>query len=58
MKKNKPQLVGLEAAVETILELRASRVRALASKVSRLKKRLAALDSHETHQQAGDFKKR
>jgi hypothetical protein len=56
MKKNKPKSEGLEVSVGKILDLRASRVRALASKVSRLKKRLAALDSHETHVQADDFK--
>jgi len=44
MKKTKPQSGGLEAAVGEILDLRASRMRALASKVSRLKKRLAVLD--------------
>jgi len=47
MKKTKPQSGGLEASVGEILDLRASRVRALASKVSRLKKRLAALDSQK-----------
>jgi hypothetical protein len=56
MKKNKPTSEGLEISVGKILDLRACRVRALASKVSRLKKRLAALDSQETHMQAGDFK--
>jgi hypothetical protein len=57
MKKNKPKSEGLEASVEKILDLRASRVRALASKVSRLRKRLAILDSHEIYVQADDFKK-
>jgi hypothetical protein len=47
MKKTKPQSEGLEASVGKILDLRASRVRALASKVSRLKKRLAVLDSEK-----------
>jgi hypothetical protein len=47
MKKTKLQSGGLEAAVGKILDLRASRVRALASKVSRLKKRLAVLDSQK-----------
>jgi hypothetical protein len=47
MKKTKPRSGGLEVSVEKILDLRASRVRALASKVSRLKKRLAASDSQK-----------
>jgi hypothetical protein len=47
MKKNKPRSEGLEASVGKILDLRASRVRALASKVSRLKKRLELLGSQE-----------
>jgi len=47
MKKTKPQSGGLEASVGAILDLRASRVRAVASKVSRLKKRLAVLHSQK-----------
>ena len=42
-----PQSEGLEAAVGRILDLRTSRVRALAAKVSRLKKRLAELESQK-----------
>ena len=45
--KTNPQSEALEAAVARILDLRTSRVRALASKVSRLKKRLAVLDSQK-----------
>jgi hypothetical protein len=43
MKKIRSQSEGLEASVKAILDLRAARVRALAPKVARLKKRLAVL---------------
>jgi hypothetical protein len=47
MKKTKSKSERLEAAVGEILDLRASRVRDLASKVARLKERLAALNSQK-----------